>query len=347
MSRATHFIALLGLIFFLGACRQPSNDAARVPLPPRTDQFRLSFGSCNNHRVANHLWDDVLSSEAQAFIWGGDIIYADTDEVQKIEAYYQELKSIPAYAEVVAKMPVSGTWDDHDYGLNDGGEEFEIKAQSKEALMNFFNVPVDDPIRSREGVYQTQWLTHDEYKIAILHLDTRYFRSALTDGPNGRRYQPNPYGEGTMLGEAQWSWLESSISESEADLIIINSSIQLLSSEHPFEKWNNMPHERDRMLALIESSATPVVVLSGDRHISEFSVAPASAARPYPLLDFTSSGMTHAYRDFSGEPNPYRVNEVVSSESFGIVDVDFPNRRLTGYIVGDSLQVLGSIEVEF
>ena len=346
MFRLLPFFISVGLLL-LNSCKEASKSNPMQTLPSVEDQFRISFGSCNNHLEPNYLWDDLVQTEAKAFIWGGDIIYADTDDVSKIEQYYNELSSIEAYAELAAKMPISGTWDDHDYGLNDGGSEFSIKAQSKEALFSFLNVPADDPSRNREGVYRKQTLTQGNYTVDILHLDTRYFRSALTEGTGGKRYQPNPYGQGTILGDAQWQWLEQNITGSNSDLIVINSSIQLLSAEHAFEKWNNMPHERDRLIELIDSSAIPVVVISGDRHISEFSVLPRSETRSYPLLDFTSSGLTHAYRGFSGEPNPLRVNSVVSEVSFGILDIDFRNRRIKGYIVGDQLQVLESVQLEF
>ncbi len=346
MFRLFPFFISVGLLL-LNSCKEASKSNPMQTLPKIGDQFRISFGSCNNHLEPNYLWDDLVQTEAKAFIWGGDIIYADTDDVSKIEQYYNELSSIEAYAELAAKMPISGTWDDHDYGLNDGGSEFSIKSQSKEALFSFLNVPADDPSRNREGVYRKQTLTHGNYTVDVLHLDTRYFRSALTEGTDGKRYQPNPYGQGTILGDAQWQWLEQNITGSNSDLIVINSSIQLLSAEHAYEKWNNMPHERDRLIELIDSSANPVVVISGDRHISEFSVLPRSETRSYPLLDFTSSGLTHAYRGFSGEPNPLRVNSVVSAVSFGILDIDFRNRRIKGYIVGDQLQVLESVQLEF
>jgi alkaline phosphatase D len=143
-----------------------------------------------------------------------------------------------------------------------------------------------------------------------------------------RRYQPNPYGEGTILGEAQWQWLESELNNSRADFNILVTSIQLLSGEHGFETWANFPHEQDKLYALIKSSkAKGVMVLSGDRHISEFSKKEIKGLR-YPLIDFTSSGLTHVYSSFSGEPNQYRVGEVISQKSFGVVRFNFETKSV-------------------
>lgn len=339
------------LIFFVVTaiigCTANKKEAELDMLPPAENVFRLSFGSCNNHLEPNALWDDIYNAKPQVFVWGGDIIYADTDQVNKIESYYSELAQLPAYAKLASEVPISGTWDDHDYGLNDGGATFEIKDESKEALLRFLKIPEDHPVRSHPGVYHKQQISYESHTMAILHLDTRYFRSELTEGEGDMRYKPSVYGEGTMLGEAQWAWLSNEIKNSKDDFIVINSSIQVVSAEHGFEKWNNLPHERDRLLALIESSPVPVVILSGDRHISEFSLLKPDAKRNFPLLDFTSSGLTHSYSGFSGEPNTYRVKEVVSTTSFGILDFDFESKALHAYIVGDQGEVFESLEIEF
>ena len=70
-----------------------------------------------------------------------------------------------------------------------------------------------------------------------------------------------------------------------------------------------------------------MILLSGDRHISEFSKTQVEGL-DYPLMDFTSSGLTHTYEEFSGEPNQYRVGEVVKYKSFGLLKFDFSNKKV-------------------
>ena len=43
--------------------------------------FILAFGSCNKTSLPNLLWDDVLNADPAVWVWGGDIIYADTDDM--------------------------------------------------------------------------------------------------------------------------------------------------------------------------------------------------------------------------------------------------------------------------
>ena len=75
-----------------------------------------------------------------------------------------------------------------------------------------------------------------------------------------------------MLGETQWNWLKNELKTSRANYNIIVSSIQFLSAEHGFESWGTMPNEVKKMENLLkETNAKNTIILSGDRHISEFS----------------------------------------------------------------------------
>tara|TARA_R110002012_G_scaffold321191_4_gene548019 strand:- start:5421 stop:6470 length:1050 start_codon:yes stop_codon:yes gene_type:complete len=314
----------------------------------KTTDFTIAFGSCNKQNVPNLLWDDVLTADPDLWIWGGDNVYADTDNMQKLRAIYEQQNSVVGYSTLKSKIPVIGTWDDHDYGLNDGGVEFKAKAASQQEFLDFFGVPKDSPRRSREGVYAAHTYETPKGTIKVMVLDTRYFRTALTkDTETKRRVKPNTYGEGTVLGEAQWQWLAHELNSSTADFNILVSSIQVLSNEHGFETWGNFPHEVDALKKMIVASkAKGVMVLSGDRHISEFSKTNVEHLA-YPLIDFTSSGLTHTYSSYSGEPNPYRVGEVVSIVSFGTLDFDFEKQQVVCTMIGDDGKVLGTLEQHY
>ncbi len=245
-------------------------------------------------------------------------------------------------------MPVIGTWDDHDYGLNDGGEEFLKKQESQQAFLDFMEVYLDSPRRTQEGVYTAYNYDLPNGKIKILVLDTRYFRTALTpDTLTSKRHTPNTYGEGTILGDKQWKWLSDELYSSKADFNIIVSSIQVLSDEHGFECWGNFPHETDKLLKLIaDSKAKGAIILSGDRHISEFS-RKSIRGISYPLVDFTSSGLTHVYASYSGEANPYRVGEVQAKLSFGLVKISLSSNEVHFEMVGNNGELLGSLVESF
>ena len=274
-----------------------------VPDSNLASDFTLAFGSCNKTELPNLLWDDILNTKPDVWVWGGDIVYADTEDMSELKQMYADQDEVAGYKKLKAKVEIIGTWDDHDYGLNDGGVEYKAKNESQQEFLDFMDVPSDSPRRTREGVYTSHDYKVKNGNIKVLVLDTRYFRTALTpDLETSKRNKPNTYGEGTVLGETQWKWLEEELKNSKADFNVIVSSIQVLSNEHGFECWGNFPHEADRLERLIAASkANGVMILSGDRHISEFS-STTIMGMDYPLIDFTSSGLTHAYESLQVKP---------------------------------------------
>jgi alkaline phosphatase D len=149
---------------------------------------------------------------------------------------------------------------------------------------------------------------------------------------------------GTLLGEMQWNWLSSELNNSIADFNIIFSSIPVLSAEHGFETWGNFPHEIDKLKKIIITSAAKgVLLLSGNRHISEFSKTEETSL-PYPLIDFISSGLTHSYSNFTSEKNKYRVQDVVSKISFGVLKFNFTTRQISTQMRGVNNNLLQELK---
>lgn len=334
-----HFIQFICLsIVMLFGCKPTSN------LISTKADFVIAFGSCNRQNVENKLWTAVLENEPDIWVWGGDNIYSDTDNMVKMANDYKLQKEQPHYKTLLNKTKIIGTWDDHDYGLNDAGEDYVMKEESQQLFLDFFDVPKTDARRSRKGVYHAEVYKSEKGTVKIIVLDTRYFRTELTKSTsNNRRYQPNSYGEGTILGETQWQWLKEELHNSKADFNIIVSSIQLLSGEHQFEKWANFPHEAERLINLIESAkAKATFIISGDRHISEFSKLNTKNLN-YPLIDFTSSGLTHVYSSYSDEPNKNRIGDVVFEINFGILNFDFDTNTVVMEIRGLNNKLIQTI----
>lgn len=283
-----------------------------------TDTLKIAFGSCNRQNRPQDYWGQIEAQKPQRWIWLGDNIYADTEDMNKMQADYAKQLSDPYYEQFRKKVIIDGVWDDHDYGKNDAGLEYGPKSQSKKLFMEFLNPDslVRHQLYSRNGTYYHQRLTLDSLNICLVFLDTRWFRSPLKkSSSNARKYEATD--TGTVLGEEQWLWLEGVMNESKTDLFIIASSIQLLSREHGWEKWENFPHERERLLRLIGNKNA--LVLSGDRHITEFSVLQRQHAAP--LYDFTSSGLTHTWKQYEEEYNSNRIGRLYNVRTFGTLEI--------------------------
>lgn len=319
----------------------PSMDAPPAPFPAADAPLNLiAFGSCARDRRPQPVWEQILAAKPDLFLFIGDNNYADFWEkdgkvvmeaipnVQVLKDAYARQAAHEGYRRLRAQTPMMVTWDDHDYGDNDAGKEFPLREDSRKVFLDFYGFATDAPERAHQGVYNARSFGPPGRRVQIIMLDTRYNRDALERLPRGEqperrgRYVPTADTSKTILGDAQWKWLEERLNEP-ADVRLIVSSIQVVADEHGFETWGNFPHERQRLYDLIaKTNAGGVVLLSGDRHLTEVSVdrgAPGRAV-PYPMWDFTSSGMTDDPRPVT-DVNTKRVGPARRETTFGTVQI--------------------------
>ncbi|KAJ1687172.1 hypothetical protein LUZ63_018562 [Rhynchospora breviuscula] len=257
------------------------------------------------------IWDAILDFNPDLFVWMGDNIYGDNkrpfrilgqertlgpwknvdrffpSSEEELKRRYELAKNKPGYAKLRQRAKVIGTWDDHDYGLNDAGKEFAGKDVSQKLLMDFLDEPQDSPRRKQAGVYASYVYGPKGKQIKVIVLDTRYHRDPI-------------FSDGAFLGDAQWDWLEKELKGPETELTIIVSSVQVISNlsatGYPLlftECWGNFPKERERLFKLInDSKRSGVFFISGDVHFGE--IARYDCGFQYPIYDITSSGLTRS-----------------------------------------------------
>ncbi len=285
----------------------------------------IAFGSCNREDAPQRYWTQIMAKEPDLWIWLGDNIYADTEDMRSMREQYLQLKTNPNYTAFRRRVPITGIWDDHDYGVNDGGKEYEMRASSQALFFDFIDEPKDAAARKSPGIYRSYVFGPEGKRVKVILLDTRYFRDGLEKNTVGqKRYQPNPTGD--VLGAAQWQWLEEELRANEADIHLIASSIQVIPEEQGFEKWANFPSARQRLFDLLTATQpNRPILISGDRHLAELSriELPGLAT---PLYEFTSSGLTHSY-EAADEPNRHRVSDLVGQRNFGILSIDWDGDR--------------------
>jgi alkaline phosphatase D len=270
----------------------------------------------------------IETADPDLFIFMGDTVYADTEDMDEMAAVYARLGAHPEFQSFRDAVPILAVWDDHDYGANDAGREYPRKAEAKAVFLDFFGEPEDSPRRARPGNYAVAWQGPPGQRTQILLLDTRWFRDPLHRTPlvlpGQGPYEPTPDETATLLGEAQWAWLEQQLQQP-ADLRLLVSSIQVHAEEHGWEKWANFAHERERLFALLrDTQAQAVIVLSGDRHRGETSRLDAGLG--YPLYDITSSALNVPWIDGPPEPNRHRVSDLYGAPNFGFLTIDWTER---------------------
>ena len=284
--------------------------------PIKENSISIAFGSCSDEDKEQKLWKDIIKEKADIWIWLGDNIYGDSEDPKVLQEKYNKQKAHPDYQTMVSQMKIHGIWDDHDYGVNDGGKEFPSKVGSQKALLDFLDVSHDDIRRSRAGIYYDELIKSGDLKIHMIFLDTRYFRDNLkkAKGENIANL------EGTILGSTQWEWFEDKLLNTESDLNLIASSIQAIPEEHRFEKWSNFPLERARLFDLLSKDQVQHnIIISGDRHIGEIS---SIDHHDTEIIDITSSSLTHGWRNERQEFNKHRHGTIVYNENYGLLKID-------------------------
>lgn len=322
----------------------------RAPRSPRLTNktvSRIALTSCSDPTMDLSLFGDVEASKPDLVIMMGDNVYGSnspTDpELQSLKEAYGKLAEAAPFRSLVASTPTEAVWDDHDYGINDGGGDFAFKQRAQSMFATFWNVPANSPIRQRPGIYRAFRTGPPGQVLQVILLDTRYFRDPLlpTDQPNApgkERYIPHSASSNAdVLGAAQWAFLEEELKKP-ADLRLIISSIQVIADGHGWERWGNFPSAQQRLFDLIaKTKAQGVVFASGDRHYG--SIHQQTTRVAYPLTDLTASGINKGYRtapgtDWVREPDTNRIGDGYGPINFGLIDVDWAARTLDLKLAG-------------
>ena len=344
---------LVGLVAASSSCTAHENSFgfAETRLDPSGLPGRIAFGSCADQDRPQPILDRVVERRPDLFIYLGDNVYGDTEDMDVLREKYRALARREEFARLRRACPLIATWDDHDYGANDAGRDYPMKRESREIFLDFWGVPATSSRRRREGIYHDHVFRDGDRTLQIILLDTRTFRDPLMANTNPpvhpfkNDYRPNLDASSTLLGDDQWAWLEERLTVP-ADLRVIASSIQFGHSYNGWESWTNLPHERRRMLDLItRTRANGVIFISGDVHWGEMSLQPVVGG--YPLLDVTSSGINNDWDSI--EPNERRVGPPVRDHNFGEMRIDWTedDPKVTLVLVDANGTVRTSREVRF
>jgi alkaline phosphatase D len=284
--------------------------------------YKYGLGSCLDQDLEQPIWSAIEKKNIDGFIFLGDNVYGDqrSGELGKLKkAYKKQKQKLPSW--LGKEKKVIAIWDDHDYGKNDGGGEYKNKKEAQELFLDFWEIPSNDLRRTREGIYFEELQIIEGMNVQIIGLDTRYFRSELMGKKNV--YLPNNDPSASILGPQQWEWFNRILEKSEADIVIILSSIQILATNHPYEKWGNFSFDRQKLLQKIEklSENKTIIAISGDRHRAgiyqegNFTELTASALNKGSLIKI--------------ETDPLLLGKTYPEINFGILDIEPSKGKIT------------------
>ena len=274
------------------------------------ESIKIGLGSCLDQDYPQPIWQSIKKEDLNHFIFLGDNVYGDTrrGSLRKMKrAYDKQKKVLPDFLNDISIFSI---WDDHDFGMNDGGADYRFKRRAQELYLDFWEITKDDDRSNREGIYFSKNEIFFDKKFKFIFLDTRFFRSKLKGKKSN--YIENIEPDATILGNAQWTWLENEL-KSDFDFLFVFSSIQIIAKDHRFEKWSNFPNERAKLFELLEQFNDKTILFSGDRHR-------AGIYRKNGIIEVTSSSMNKPGSSFS-ETDSYLIGKTYPQENYGVLEI--------------------------
>ena len=286
---------------------------------------RIGVVSCMDDRFkeeSKKMWSSYLNKFTDINFFIGDNVYADfngTSFVQETSVeqlwhrYLETFDKLYIYHSSNLK-PTMALWDDHDYGINNGGASY----RNKEKALGIFNAFF--PRYKVDGFNKTNFGTGSYLKAygqIFLFLDGRFYREV------GKV-------SGTHLGQEQFTYLSEELKKTKQPIWLIKGD-QFFGEYHPFESYERQhPKEFKKLIASIEEAKAPVIFLSGDRHLTEI-IQIRGPEFKFNSYEITSSGI-HAkvFKDsFTKYPNPrqlvgksgvynYTVIEIVGKKKYKV-----------------------------
>lgn len=305
------------------------------PALPRADQTltRIAVGSCSEETRDLPIFAAILAARPDLFLYLGDNVYGDARagdmQLPELREAYGALNLNAHFAAFNMAVPMLAVWDDHDYGLNDAGADFPARELSERLFETYWGAAAVG--REHPGVYGARVFGPPGRRVQVILLDTRFFRSPLKRGEPDAEGRRGPYVAqtepgATLLGEAQWRWLETALREP-AEVRLVASSIQVLAEGHPYESWDKMPNERRRLFDVVRrSGARGVVLLSGDRHVA--GMYRTAGAGAHPLSEMTTSSLNLNFVKSDAELTRHQIGRVYTPANFGLVEIDWAGRSV-------------------
>jgi len=294
----------------------PGADAGHFRTAPddiRT-RVRLVFGSCANdiRRADTPVWAAILREHPDAFVLLGDTPYIDSTKLDIQRKRYDAFFSWSTARPVFRSIPTWATWDDHDFGRNDTDGVLPNKAHSRQAFVEHHaQASFGD---GKAGIYtRFRW-----GPVEVWLIDARWFANTA----------PSPVDptKRTLLGKAQWEWLQRTLAASDATFKLVASGMIWNGAVRPLKRdhWETWAHERDALFRFIgEKKISGVVLIGGDIHRSRaLRYPPKRTGAGYPLTELITSPMANSVIATAKQPSPWLLHDAAETETFLRVDID-------------------------
>jgi phosphodiesterase/alkaline phosphatase D-like protein len=209
---------------------------------------------------------------------------------------------------MIRAMPSWGTWDDHDFGKNDGHGDWTGKEVARQAFVDYrANRSFGHTTKQGgQGVY-----TSFRYgPVEVFLLDPRWF--SRTEPSFADPDKP------TCLGQVQWDWFRKELRASTATFkVILTGMIWDDKKNGEKDDWHTYRHEREAIFDFIaKHEINGCVLMGGDIHVSRALRYPMKDRIGYDLWQFIVSPMHSSTIASLDVPHPHLVHHAVEPHVF-------------------------------
>jgi alkaline phosphatase D len=223
--------------------------------------FRIAFGA-DFHKIGMYRPELLKLIEERGnramLLIGDSAVDGRKDDFGLINTDYMLRNLSPPLQQLMANVPTSATWDDHDYWGNDasGTSTNDGKPIDVTGLRKMWEMQWNNPERNRarEGIFFQTRIGPTHY----IALDTR---SCRVNEQRGKK--------DSFLGKGQMKWLKQQIAESTSPFILISGGTMWTDYiSNGKDSWGTWDKEaREEIFEIIDTKEdSKAILLSGDRH---------------------------------------------------------------------------------
>ena len=267
--------------------------------PARMTRARIAFGADAEFDAATDATFRAIEREhPDAFVFVADLPSTAPSSLAAQRAHYRTLAKSPAFAELVAEVPLYANWCGRERAAEPADGGLADKMNSRRAFCEYHPNPgFGDGV---DGVHTSFTLGSEE----VFLLDGRAL-GALTEPALG--------------SDAQWRWLEDSLARSTAAFKVVSLG----------SAWNGQGGATPAVRRLAEvvgrARATGVVLVSADGARSRVVRHATAAAAGYDLLEFIAGPLHGAVRSDAVEVAPGVLFDRSAPQTFLILDLETPD----------------------
>lgn len=244
---------------------------------------QIAVMSCASYReleFQEFIYSYVHEAQTDLILFTGDAVYSNSrtstlfgvaeDPARALERYIETWNNVNLY-QLDPLVPTLATWDDHDYGMNNGDASHPQKQKMQEIFRSYYAMPEEHPSLSYgPGI---------SFRLRAFGIDFHM----LDDRSFYRKRQ-------IQWGEAQETWFMDEYLESPFPAWILNG-IQFFNYFALAENvLTRAPNSLRRLVEVIKNRRKPTVLWSGDVHCSQVERIPKDIFG-YQTYEITSSAV--------------------------------------------------------